>query len=284
MPTVLAAIDLTPLGRRVADRARMVVDEVGGSLTVFHAVEPLAEAFVTEGVAKLIREHRAAVTEEVTAWCAERTESPVRTVLLKGSPSFEVARASRGVDLVVVGSSTLDSADVGPTAFRIAETARTDVLVVRRQPRVAYRRVVVGVDMSEGSARAVESTLRWAPEAEITVAHALPSRFDPLMTGAGMFPEEVDQARRVRLDEAGLRLEEFAERWPGRVRPYLSDGPANAVLEEVARRRNADLVTVASRGAGATKIVLLGTIASSVLRSVPSDVLIARVPGEFRRP
>lgn len=284
MATVLAAVDLTPLGRRVADRSRLVAEEADGDVSVLHSVEPLSEAFVDDGVAGIIRTHRRQATSEIAEWCGGRTSVPVTSTVVKGSPSYEVARASKRVDLVVVGSSTLDNAEVGPTAFRVAETARTDVLVVRRQPRVPYRRVVVGVDMSEGSARAVDAALRWAPQAEITVAHVLPSRFDALMLDAGMFPEEVDEARRRRFDEAGLKLEEFAERWPGRVRTVFADGPADAVLEEIARRRNADLVVVGSRGAGATKIVLLGTVAAAVLRSMPSDVLIARVPGDFRRP
>jgi nucleotide-binding universal stress UspA family protein len=285
LATVLAAIDLTPLGRRVADRSRLVAEGVGGEVRVFHSVEPLTEAFVGSGVAEIIRDHRLRATREVADWCAERSSVPVHAVTVKGAPSYEIVKASKSVDLVVLGSSTTDNVEVGATTFRVAETARSDVLVVRRQPRVAYRRVIVGVDFSHGSVMAVDSAMRWAaPDAEITAAYVLPSRFDPFMLEAGMFPEEVDQLRRVRLEEAGLKLEEFVERWPGRVRPYFTDGPAESVLEDVARRRNADLVVVGSRGAGATKIVLLGTVASTVLRAVPSDVLIARVPGDFRRP
>lgn len=284
MVTVLAAVDLTQLGRRVVDRSRLVAEAVGGEVCVFHSVEPLNEAFVDSGVAELIRDHRLKMTQELAEWCADRTDVSVGTVTVKGAPSYEVVKASKNADLIVIGSSTIDNAEVGPTAFRVAETARSDVLVVRRQPRVPYRRVIVGVDFSQGAARAVESALRWAPDAEITAAYVLPSRFDPYMIAAGLFPEEVDQAKLVRLDEAGFRLEEFVERWPGRVRPYIADGPADTVLEDVARRRNADLVVVGSRGAGATRIVLLGTVAATVLRSMPCDVLISRVPGEFRRP
>lgn len=99
-----------------------------------------------------------------------------------------------------------------------------------------------------------------------------------------MFPEEVIHATRDRVDRAGIALEEFAERWPGRVRTVLTDGPAKEVIEETARRRSADLVAVANHGASATKMVLLGTVAGEVLDSMPCDVLVARVPSEFRRP
>ena len=39
-----------------------------------------------------------------------------------------------------------------------------------------------------------------------------------------------------------------------------------------------------SCGAGATRMILLGTVADGVLEAMPCDVLVARVPGDFRRP
>lgn len=284
MAKVLAAVDLTPLGRRVADRGRMLADELDGSLEIVHVSEPMSEAFVPDPVAALIRSRERAMLEELGEWCRSRTERPVRVTSVKGSPSWEIVKAAKKADLTVIGSSAIDQAHVGPSARRVLQASRGDVLMVRRQPRVPYRRVVVGVDMSEASSLAVVSSLRWAPDAEFTLVHAVTPRFDGLMTEAGMFPEEVIHATRDRVDRAGIALEEFAERWPGRVRTVLTDGPAKEVIEETARRRSADLVAVANHGASATKMVLLGTVAGEVLDSMPCDVLVARVPSEFRRP
>lgn len=284
MAKVLAAVDLTALGRRVADRGRMLAEELEGSLEIVHVSEPMAEAFVPEPVAALIRSHERAMLDELGEWCRARTERPVHVTSVKGSPSWEIVKAAKKADITVIGSSAIDQAHVGPSARRVVQASRGDVLMVRRQPRVPYRRVVVGVDMSEASAMAVMSALRWAPEAEVTLVHAVTPRFDGMMVAAGMFPEEVVHATRDRIDRAGIALEEFAERWPGRVRTTLAEGPAKEVIEETARRRSADLVAVANHGASATKMVLLGTVSGEVLDSVPSDVLIARVPSEFRRP
>jgi nucleotide-binding universal stress UspA family protein len=62
------------------------------------------------------------------------------------------------------------------------------------------------------------------------------------------------------------------------------DGPPAETVAEFARRRNADLVVVASRGAGNSNMVLLGSIAEATMSTVPCDVAVARVPGRFRRP
>lgn len=284
MAQVLAAVDLTPLGRKVADRGRMIAEGLGAELSLVHVVEPLGETFIGADVARLLFDQRKRAVEELAEWCGSRSEVPVNVTVLKGSPAWEIVRLGKKSELVVVGSSSLDSEGVGPTSLRVVEGHRGDVLVVRRQPRVPYRRIVVATDMSEASVAGVEFALRMAPEADITLVHGLPSRFDTYMAEAGMFPEEIEAVRDQRRHAGEEALDSFGSRWGERVRTVISEGPPGAVVQEVARRRSADLVVVSSRGAGATKMVLLGTIAARVLESVPTDVAIARVPGEFRRP
>ena len=202
---MVAAIDLTPLGRRVADRARMVAEELGGSVTVFHTVESARESFVPEGIADLLASHQAETTASLAEWCESRTTVPVTAVVTKGSPTWEIGKASREADLIVVGSSSLETGTTGAIARRVAETVRCDVLIVRRQPRQAYRRVIVGIDFSESSAQAVDHAAALAPNAELTLVFALATRFETFMSDAGMFSEEIDQARRRRLAAARHR-------------------------------------------------------------------------------
>ena len=215
MARVLAAIDLTPLGRRVADRARLLAEETDGTVTVMHTVESATESFVPEGIAHLLAEHQTEATRSLTEWCSSRSEAPVEMKVTKGSPSWEVGRASRNADVVVVGSSSLETGVTGAIARRVAETLRCDVVIVRRQPRQGYRRVVVGVDLSEASAQAVEQAMKLAPNAaEITLVFALPTRFETFMSDAGMFSEEVDLARKRRIEAAEAATEKFVKRWP----------------------------------------------------------------------
>lgn len=284
MALVVAAVDLTPMGRKVADRSRLIAEQLSGEVVLLHTVEPLGEAFIGSDVAKLLSSHRRDAVNQLGEWCASRSSVPVQVRVVKGSPAWEIVRAGKKAELVVVGSSSLDSEKVGPTTQRVVESHKGDVLMVRRQPRVPYRRVVVATDMSGASAAGVEFALKLAPEAEITLVHGLPSRFNSYMSDAGMFPEEIEDVRKGRARSAAGAMEAFADRWGDRVRTVVSDGPPGAVVEETARRRSADLVVVSSRGAGATKMVLLGTVAERVMKTVPTDVAVARVQGEYRRP
>jgi nucleotide-binding universal stress UspA family protein len=157
-------------------------------------------------------------------------------------------------------------------------------LIVRRQPRVPYRKVIAAVDFSESSRASVDTALALFPGAEITALFSLPARFDPMLVEAGLFREELDKSRLLRLEAAQDLMAEFTESWGGGVRTLVMDGPPTETIDEVVRRRGADLVVVANRGASATRMVMLGTVAEDLLGAAPCDVLIARAPSAFRRP
>lgn len=284
MRTVVAGVDLTAMGRRVADRARVVAEAIGADLKLVHVIEPVSEAMIAPSLATLMRDHQAEQAEKLAAWCRERTNIKVDLEVVKGSPSWELAARGKKAELVVVGSSTVDAFTAGPVTRRVARKASSDTLVVRRQPRVPYRRVVAAVDFSSASRIAVSRALELFPEAEITVLYSLPSRFDPMLSSAGLFEEEVMASRLMRLEAARDRLSEFVSEWDGQVKTLVADGPPTETADEVVRRRGADLLVVGSRGASATHMVLLGTVAEGLLSTAPCDVLVARARSSFRRP
>ena len=284
MRTVVAGVDLTAMGRRVADRARVVSEEIEADLRLVHVIEPVSEAMIAPSLATLMRDHQVEQAEKLAAWCRERTNINVDLEVVKGSPSWELAARAKKAELVVVGSSTVDAFTAGPVTMRVARKSVTDTLVVRRQPRVPYRRLVAAIDFSSASRVAVARALELFPEAEITVLYSLPSRFDPMLSSAGLFDEEIMASRAMRLEAAKDRMAEFVSEWEGRVKTLVADGPPTETSDEIVRRRGADLLVVGSRGASATQMVLLGTVAEGLLSTAPCDVLVARSRSSFRRP
>lgn len=281
---VVAGIDLTTMGRRVADRARIVAEESGGRVDLIHVMEPVGEAMIDAGLARLMRDHQKREAERIADWVSGRAAVEVDLRVVKGSPAWELVSRAKKADLVVLGSSTVDAFSGGPVTLRVARMALSDVLIVRRQPRVPYRRVIAAVDFSEPSRVAVDRALTMFPEADITVLYSLPARFDPILADAGLFTEEMDAARGTRIEAAIDRMLEFTQQWNGQVRTLVTDGPPEENIDEAVRRRGADLVVVGSRGASATRMVLLGTVPEAMVGHAPCDVLIARSPSTFRRP
>lgn len=272
------------MGRRVADRARILAEEGDSGVHLVHVLEPVAEAMIDPGLARIMREHQVSEAKKIAEWLSNRTDVEVTLDVVKGSPAWELASRAKKADLIVLGSSTVDAFAAGPTTRRVAHMALSDVLIVRRQPRVPYRRIIAAVDFSEASRVAVKRALEMSSEAEVTVLYSLPSRFDSLLADAGLFREEMDASRNERMEAARDRMLEFSREWNGRVRTMVTDGPPAETIDESVRRRSADLVVVGSRGATATRMVLLGNVAEGLVGQAPCDVLIARTPANFRRP
>ena len=284
MRAVVAGVDLSTMGRRVAERARMMAESSGVPLHLLHVLEPVGEAMIEPSIARLMWQYQRDEARKLAEWIEERAEVPVELEVVKGSPSWELTARGKTASMVVVGSSSIDAFSVGPVAKRVARKTVADTLIVRRQPRVSYRKIVAAVDFSEHSRVAVNRGLALFPEAEITVLYSMPSRFDSILADAGLFKEELEASRDSRLSLAEGRMEEYAATWDGAVRTLVVDGPPTQTIEEVVRRRGADLVVVASRGASATRMVLLGTVAEGLVTQAPCDVLVARSRAPFRRP
>lgn len=283
-PALVAGIDLTTMGRRVADRARLVAEGLGETVDLVHVLEPVGEAMIDPGLARLMRDHQRGEAERIADWVSSRSSVEISLNVVKGSPAWELASRAKKAELVVIGSSTVDAFSGGPVSLRVARMALSDVLIVRRQPRVPYRRIIAAVDFSESSRLAVSRAIDMFPDADITVMFSLPARFDPILSDAGLFDEEMDASRGNRIEAARDRMLEFTQSWNGQVRTMVTDGPPIENIDEAVRRRGADLVVVGSRGASATRMVLLGTIPEALVGNAPCDVLIARAPATFRRP
>lgn len=283
MTSVLAAVDLSTLSRRVTERAQLMAESHGVVLHLLHVAEPAADAMLSTEVSKMLLEHSRNSLDKLLGWARQRAAFDVTGEVIKGSPVWEIVRADKHAALTVIGSSSVDQAEIGPVAQGVATFGRNDVLIVRRQPRNEYRKVVVAVDLSSASLTAVDRAQALFPEADISVVFSLPTRFDAMMNDAGMFLEEVEESRLNRIERARSLLETAVAKHGGFPIAVVNGSPIEMIAEAV-RRRAADLLVVASRGAGATKLTLLGTIALGAARATPSDVLVARVPGEFRRP
>lgn len=280
---VLAAVDLTPMGRRVAERARLLAEAHGAELTLVHVVEAGSDDLMSPVERAELRLAAKDSAVHLAEWIRSRGNVEVSLVTPRGNPVREIAKLAKSSDVVLAGTSSIDAAMVGAVTRRLARMSRVGVIAVRRQPRAPYRRILAAVDLSDSSRQAVELARRLAPDAEITAAYAVASRFDPMLADAGMSPERIDELRTKRIAQARTAMDEFVSAWPDVIPVVVSGSPSEA-LNETVRRRTCDLVTVANKGGAGDSMVLLGAVAEEVMHAAPCDVAVARVESVFRRP
>jgi nucleotide-binding universal stress UspA family protein len=145
-----------------------------------------------------------------------------------------------------------------------------------------FRRILVGVDGSQHADRALEEAIDLADlgHGRLTLLTAVPE--PPTWTLAGFTavpppPDEID-----REDEYHGILEAAVARVPQDVSvvKILSHEPAERALMDELRRDCYDLVVVGSRGRGALRSALLGSVSHHLLHHSPVPVLVLHVDPE----
>jgi nucleotide-binding universal stress UspA family protein len=140
-------------------------------------------------------------------------------------------------------------------------------------------RVLLATDGSAGADQALDllANLNLGAGAAITVARALPSRSTLFEVGAA--PNDPSTVERQVTGELESALDTASQRLTasGRTveRRVLRGRPADAILAE-ARRLDADLIVMGSRGHGPFKSALLGSVSTEVVNGSSRPVLVAR--------
>jgi nucleotide-binding universal stress UspA family protein len=194
-----------------------------------------------------------------------------------GRPGEELAKESKAADIVVIGTSgagAVESMLLGSVAHTVAREAVCPVVLVPdvSLPRNPHGVVVVGVDGSPAANAALDWAVNEADRrnAELVVVHAWRDTY-----GTVVDDEEAHDLRRV---DAALELDIAIERARsiarGSVRGALVEGrAADAIIES---GFHADLLVVGSRGRGAVRSTLFGSVAHAVAERAKRPVAVIR--------
>jgi nucleotide-binding universal stress UspA family protein len=202
------------------------------------------------------------------------TDSAVR--VRTGFVTSEIDTAARelSADLIVTGLGPHDLADRalgGETTLRLAQNAGTPVLAVPGNATEIPRRVVAATDLSPTSRRAASLAARWLRAGdELHVVYVN----DPRRHGASGAPVPERSTVVQRLATFGTELGAAAGVRMECVE--LSGHPARTLLDYV-QRIGADLITVGSHGYGPVKRLLLGSVASKLIRLTTRAILVAPI-------
>ncbi len=213
---------------------------------------------------------------------ARDPELRVTTATVQGQPAAALIEASGRACLVVVGSRGLGSfqgALAGSTSIAVAAHAHCPVVVVHEQVQSGElaRRVVVGVDGSEGSGETLRFAFEQANERGlgVSVVHAWGVTFLEGVFALGGLIEGLEELRREQEALAGQWVSPWREKFPS-VEVQITVTQARPVDALVEASREAQLLVVGSRGHGGFTRLLLGSVTRGVLHRAACPVAVIR--------
>lgn len=224
-----------------------------------------------------------AIVDDAYGLVATRHPSVMaRAEIAERSPSLSLTVASRSAELLVVGArgkGGFEELLLGSASDQCIQHANCPVVVVHTDPdnlplRAVAPRIVVGVDGSPGSARA----LRWALDEARLRSALVEATYVWQYPPTGAFALGPARGYDVASREIIEAAKESAVTWAPEV-PFAADarcdGTVPALLDA---SREADLLVVGSRGHAGFKHALLGSVAHQCARHAKCAVVITR-PG-----
>lgn len=277
MQRILMATDLTARSDRALARAVGLAREHGSALTIVHVVDDDLPALLAEAQAQ-------AATDSVRAQLASLApadDTPVSTEVVSGRAYVGILdlAAQYDADLIVLGMHRADSfKDMfrGTTAERVIRAGSAPVLLVKAPASDAYRRIMVGVDFSVYSRRAMEFAITFAPGGEFHLVHAYDVPFKGFLYGADSRREVGTQHRAQfehMIETEMVSFLDSLETPPPKLERVMQEGPVRDVIHQQIGRLNPDLLVIGTHGRTGVAHAFLGSVAEDLLREPPCDVL-----------
>ncbi|MFC6837347.1 universal stress protein [Halomarina ordinaria] len=291
---IVIAVDGSDEAKEAARRGLELARVFEASVDVLHVVERKALRLTTAGDERdRLRERGRAVLTEI-ADLASDLGQPVETELREGKPAAEVSdfASERGADLVVVGrqgTTGLGRRLLGGVTEQVLHRSDVPVFVVPDGDQgpvtsSTYTRLLLPTDGSENADAAARHGTSLARQygAAVHVLNVVDIQAaGGLFSAGGLEKEFVD-----RLESRGRDAVQRVERAVGETAPELDvetavvrttsfDGVAPEIREYVADQA-IDAVVMGSHGRSNLGRQLLGSVASTVLRTVDVPVLVVK--------
>jgi nucleotide-binding universal stress UspA family protein len=283
--TVLAATDFSAGAQQAVARASLLASRQGADLLLVHAVD-LGAWFALRDMLDGDRDLHGRVAEQAQMLLGVAADAirqqghagSIRTHVARGRPARALLGAAKEADLVVLGASgehPVRDVALGSTAEQLSRLVNRPLLLVRRMPAGEYRRVLVPLDFSAPSLRALDVALAIAPTASFHLLHCLELPSLSRMRVAGVAADAVLEYQARARREATRRLDQLVRGLPSgsQVTTTVQVGDVRMELLKQARALDADLIALGKHGQSYLADTFLGSATAATLARAECDVL-----------
>jgi len=277
MKKLLMATDLSARSDRALERAVTLAREHSAKLTVVHVVDedlPASLADAQEKAAKqAIHKHIGGLT------AGNGPHISIEVVFGRAYVDILEMSEKTEAEMIVLGMHREDAfKDMfrGTTVERIIRAGNVPTLLVKDRVSGPYRQIIVGVDFSVYSRRAVEFAVKFVPGGEFYLVHAYDVPFKGFLYGHDT-RREVSKQHQVQfqemIDEEMASFLASLEASASKLERVMQEGTVREVIHRQISRLKPDLLVIGTHGRTGVAHAFLGSVAEDLLRNPPCDVL-----------
>lgn len=300
---IMVATDFSRPAKKALQAAIWTAERCRASLTVVHAVRDVASSLAVVGYGDSWQPSLNEMMSLQDEYCREGERRlkallvsqrmkglAIKSEVLTGAPYEEIIRAAVRLeaDLVVAstrGHKAIKRLMVGSTATRLARVCPCPVWIVRPQQEIELRSILVPLDFSAVSEKAllIASSLALAVGAELHLLHVsdvddlhmVPPAFD---TAAADLSHERQHDRQGAFEALEKSLERCAAKHPSAAL-HVAQGTPWQAIGSMADKFHADLIVMGSVGRSGLSGLLIGNTAEKTLHASQHSVLIVKPDG-----
>lgn len=278
---IVAGIDASPDSRRALDWATAAAVGRGAPLHLVHAIpQPIVKLPQTSAGYQAMRDTAERLLADARIWVTPSGVTPVTTEIVEQPAASALIAASARAGIVVVGArghGAVSGQLLGSVSQHVSRHAGCSVVVARERANPHEHRIVVGVDGSPGSDKAIDFAIEIAARNHVPLVAVHGWRdHSSGITGTGE-PAWSKIIQRIKTGERLLAdaLAGWAAKYPDVeiVMEAIQVHPARLLADA---SEHAALVVVGSRGRGGFLGLLLGSVGQSVLHHARCPVAVVR--------
>lgn len=286
MKTLLVAIDLEPGSLQVVKRAADIAAQLNAHLHLVHVVDDaltLYEPLVEISVRRRLTQAADAALSDYFAILPKAVQSRTECHVLLGKPHQMLGRKIKEInaDLLIVGRHHIEpfrDLFIGTTAERLLRHCAIPLLMVTSEPVSHYERVLAATDFSRSSHHALQAALRLAPTANIQLIHVAEPAFGGFLRydQEDLVSMQEQQKTRLRQEIESEMMHFLADDDKTRIETSVLTGSPQRCLTDAIAEQQPQLLVLGTHGRQGISRLLIGSIATSFLSTLPCDVLVAR--------
>jgi nucleotide-binding universal stress UspA family protein len=279
MKNILVATDLSERSDRAIDRAVFLANRFDAELTILHVIDDelptMAADRQQESANRLLMEYLSSLPSS--------KNHKIKPLTVFGKDWTMILRQAEAdkSDVVILGlhrQREIQDLFRGTTVERVVRHGDVPTLIVKNRATQDYRSILIGIDFSVYSRRAIEFALDFAPDAKINLVHAYDIPFRTFLSGSGT-PKEMKKRHEGQFSE--LVLEQMSGFLSGLERNFsgksisqvITHGDPHDVIREQVGVLGIDLLVMGTHGRTGVAHAVLGSVAESFLTNPPCDVV-----------
>jgi nucleotide-binding universal stress UspA family protein len=271
----LVATDLSGRSDRALQRAVALAHECVAEIEIVHVVD---DSYAGEAGEQLEMVAREKIRDQIAALNIQKEET-CRTTVVRGHDYVEIIERAEaiGADLIILGTPRQSPRGLfrGTTAERIIHWGHIPVLVVREPVAKSYQVLLVGIDLSVHSRRALQFAAELIPGGDFYLVHATHEPFRAFIdrgTIKDLVLQEQNEFKKMIAPDIA-ELTALMKPNDPRFEVIFGQGLAETVMRDQIARLRPDLVVIGTHGRTGIAHAVLGSVAENLLADAPADIL-----------